>query len=99
MAVDVARSQGTPRGGTPTAPPPSLGWWARLVQSIKDAWQFTKDGFHEVRYKTTWPDRGQVRQATIAIIIFVLAIALLITLMDAVLSGLLVRLIPSLFSR
>src|SRR5256885_10915304 len=29
--------------------------------------------------KVTWPDRGQVQQATIAIIIFVLALALFIT--------------------
>ncbi len=47
--------------------------------------------------KVTWPDRPQVRQATIAIIIFVLLIGLVIFLLDLVLQGLLVRLIPSLF--
>ncbi len=49
--------------------------------------------------KVTWPDLPQVRQATIAIIIFVLLVGLAIFLLDLVLSGVLVRLIPSLFSR
>jgi preprotein translocase subunit SecE len=49
--------------------------------------------------RVTWPDLGQVRSATIAIIIFVLVIALVITVLDAVLQGLLIRLIPSLFAR
>jgi preprotein translocase SecE subunit len=47
--------------------------------------------------KVTWPDKGQVRQATIAIIVFVLVLALFITLLDWVLSLVLVNLIPSLF--
>ena len=49
--------------------------------------------------KVTWPDNGQVRQATIAIIIFVLVLGLLIWVLDLVLQGLLVKLIPSLFAR
>lgn len=49
--------------------------------------------------KVTWPDMGQVRQATIAIIVFVLALALVIWILDVALQGLLVRLIPSLFAR
>jgi preprotein translocase subunit SecE len=49
--------------------------------------------------KVTWPDRAQVQQATIAIIIFVLLLALLITVLDWALSLVLVRGIPSLFSR
>jgi preprotein translocase subunit SecE len=48
--------------------------------------------------KVTWPDRGQVQQATIAIIIFVLLLAMVITLLDWVLQGILVRLLPSLFA-
>ncbi len=59
---------------------------------------FDRDSFHEVRHKTTWPYLAQVRQASIAIIIFVLIIGLLITLLDLALNGLLVRLLPSLFS-
>jgi preprotein translocase subunit SecE len=49
--------------------------------------------------KVTWPDFPQVRQATIAIIIFVLVIGLVIWLLDLALQGVLVKLIPSLFSR
>jgi preprotein translocase subunit SecE len=49
--------------------------------------------------RVTWPDLGQVRSATIAIIIFVLIIALLITMVDGVLQALLIKLLPSLFAR
>ena len=49
--------------------------------------------------KVTWPDFPQVRQATIAIIIFVLLMGLVIWLLDVALQGILVRLVPSLFSR
>jgi preprotein translocase subunit SecE len=49
--------------------------------------------------KVTWPDLGQVRQATIAIIIFVMLIGLLITVLDLILQGVLVKMIPSLFAR
>lgn len=48
--------------------------------------------------KVTWPDFPQVRSATVAIVIFVLLIGLLITIMDFILNGLLVRLLPSLFT-
>ncbi|HJR41566.1 MAG TPA: preprotein translocase subunit SecE [Gemmatimonadaceae bacterium] len=47
--------------------------------------------------KVTWPDRAQLRQATIAILIFVLVIAGVIAILDIVLNAVLVRLIPSLF--
>ena len=58
---------------------------------------FYNDVVAEMR-KVTWPDFPQVRQATIAIIIFVLVLALCITILDYILSSLLVRLIPSLFA-
>ena len=58
---------------------------------------FLREAFHEIRHKTTWPDFPQVRQASIAIIIFVLLIGLLITLLDTALHGVLVLLLPSLF--
>jgi preprotein translocase subunit SecE len=85
MAVDVAR----PPQGAP--PAPAENWWTRLVA-------FYHGVIAEMK-KVTWPDRGQVQQATIAIIIFVLAIALVITALDWILSGVLVRLVPSLFGR
>jgi preprotein translocase subunit SecE len=49
--------------------------------------------------RVTWPDLPQVRSATIAIIIFVLLLALVISAVDFVLQGLLVKLLPSLFAR
>ena len=69
----------------------AMSWWQRVVA-------FIRDSFHEVRYKSTWPDVPQVRQASIAIIIFVLLIGLVITLLDLALSGILIKLIPSLFA-
>jgi len=86
MAVDVAR----PPQGAPPAPAGS-SWWTRLVA-------FYHGVIAEMR-KVTWPDRPQVQQATIAIIIFVLVLALFITILDWALSMVLVRGIPSLFAR
>ena len=82
MAVDVARP---PQGAPPAA---TQSWWRRLVA-------FYHGVIAEMR-KVTWPDKAQVRQATIAIIVFVLVLALFITLLDWVLSMVLVNLIPSL---
>jgi preprotein translocase SecE subunit len=58
---------------------------------------FVRDSFHEIRHKTTWPDVAQVRQASIAIIIFVLIIGLLITILDTVLGLVLIRGVQGLF--
>ena len=49
--------------------------------------------------KVTWPDVPQIRQATIGIIVVVLVIGLIIALLDLVLQGVFVRLLPSLFGR
>ena len=69
----------------------TTSWWSRAVA-------FVRDSVHEIRAKTTWPDFPQVRQASIAIIIFVLLIGLVISLLDLVLHSLLVKLLPSLFA-
>jgi len=66
------------------------GWGSRLVT-------FYHGVMAEMR-KVTWPDRAQVRSATIAILIFVMLLALLITFMDFVLQGILIKMIPSLFA-
>jgi preprotein translocase subunit SecE len=58
--------------------------------------QFYHDVMTEMR-KVTWPDRGQVRQATVGIVIVVLAVGLIIALMDIVLQQILVNWIPKLF--
>jgi preprotein translocase SecE subunit len=68
----------------------AVGKWRGFVA-------FVRDSFHEVRHKTTWPDLPQVRQASIAIVIFVLLVGLLITLLDLVLRLVLVQGIPGLF--
>ena len=48
--------------------------------------------------KVTWPDLGQIRQATIGIIAVVLFVGAIIALLDVVLQQVLVRWIPSLFT-
>ena len=81
MASEVVRP--------PQGSPPSAGWWSSLVG-------FYHGVMAEMK-KVTWPDMPQVRQATIAIIIFVMLLALLIWIVDQILGGVLVTLIPSLF--
>jgi len=57
-------------------------------------------GYDSVRSelrKVTWPDVGQIRQATIGIIAIVLLIGAIIALLDVVLQQVLVRWIPQLF--
>jgi preprotein translocase subunit SecE len=48
--------------------------------------------------KVTWPEIPDVRRATVAILIFVLLLAILIYVMDVALQGVLANLIPSLFA-
>lgn len=48
--------------------------------------------------KVTWPDRAQLKDMTIKIIIFVLLIGAVIGLIDVVLQFILVRGIPLLFA-
>jgi len=83
MAVDAVRPQ-TPTGN-------GGGFVSRIIT-------FYHQVMAELR-KVSWPDAAQVRQATIAIIIFVLILGLVIWLLDVALQGVLVRLIPSLFAR
>lgn len=47
--------------------------------------------------KVTWPDRAQLKDTTIRIIIFVLFIGAIIGLIDVVMQSVFVRWIPSLF--
>ena len=83
MATDVVR----PGAGTPPGP----GLPRRAVN-------FYHGVIAELK-RVTWPDFPQVRSATIAIIIFVLFLAGVITVLDAVLNGLLIQLLPSLFAK
>jgi preprotein translocase subunit SecE len=70
--------------GTPSLPSRVVGFYNGMMSELK---------------RVTWPDFPQVRSATIAIIIFVLILALIITVLDFVLQGLLLKLLPSLFAR
>ena len=57
--------------------------------------------YHEVQdemRKVTWPDRAQLKDTTIKIIIFVLFIGAILGLLDVLLQLILVRGIPSLFT-
>ena len=58
--------------------------------------------YHEVQdemRKVTWPDRPQLKDTTIKIIIFVLFLGAVIGVIDLVLQLVLVQGLPSLFSR
>jgi preprotein translocase subunit SecE len=64
-------------------------------------WDALVDFYHGVMAelkKVTWPSMPEVRSATVAIIIFVLLLALAITIMDFLLQGILIKAIPSLIS-
>jgi preprotein translocase subunit SecE len=60
--------------------------------------QFYGDVQDEMR-KVTWPDRAQLKDTTIKIIIFVLFMGAVIGIIDLILQTVLVRGIPSLFGR
>ena len=58
--------------------------------------------YHEVQdemRKVTWPDRAQLKDTTIKIILFVLFLGAIIGAIDLILQLILVQGIPSLFSR
>ena len=60
--------------------------------------QFYGEVQDEMR-KVTWPDRAQLKDTTIKIIIFVLFLGAVIGAIDLILQLILVQGIPSLFSR
>lgn len=65
--------------------------------ALTRAASFYNDVLVEMR-KVTWPDREQLKDTTIKIIIFVLFIGALIGLIDLVLQQVLVRGIPAIFA-
>ena len=69
------------------APAPSLP--SRVVT-------FYHDVVAEMK-KVTWPDRPQIQSLSIGVIVLSLFVGALIWVLDLVLQGVLVRLIPSLF--
>ena len=88
MAVEVAnRRDVTPATGG-----------NRVTRTFRSLVQFYHEVQDEMR-KVTWPDRAQLKDTTIKIIIFVLFIGAVIGAIDLVLQLVLVQGIPSLFSR
>ncbi len=59
---------------------------------------FFQDVVAEMK-KVTWPEKAQVRQLSIYVMAFSLLVGLVILVMDVVLQGLLMKLIPSLLGR
>jgi preprotein translocase subunit SecE len=52
-----------------------------LTERVKSVGTFLKECVEELQ-KVTWPDGDQLRQATIVVIVFTIAISIVIWLMD-----------------
>ncbi len=90
MAVEVAnRRDITPGNG---------GGGNFVTRTFHSLTQFYHEVQDEMR-KVTWPDRAQLKDTTIKIIIFVLFIGAVIGLIDLVMQLIFVQGIPNLFSR
>ena len=68
-----------------------LVWRERVKASAREFWQFLQEVRGEV-LKITWPDKLQLRNATLVILGFVTFVALLIGAMDLILQWLVVTL-------
>jgi preprotein translocase subunit SecE len=89
MAVEVSNRRDV-------TPAPSGGnFVTRFVRGLST---FNHEVQDEMR-KVTWPDRAQLKDTTIKIIIFVLFIGAIIGVIDLILQLILVQGVPSLFSR
>jgi len=89
MAVEVANR----RDVTPTT-----GGGNPISRTFRSLAQFYREVQDEMR-KVTWPDRAQLKDTTIKIIIFVLFLGAVIGAIDLVLQLIFVQGIPSLFTR
>ncbi len=68
-----------------------------VTRGTRDLVTFYNEVIVEMR-KVVWPDRAQLKDMTIKIIIFVLFIGAVIGIIDVVFQAILVRGIPSLFA-
>ena len=91
MAVEVQNRRDV-------APAPSSGGGNAVTRFFRGLADFNHEVQDEMR-KVTWPDRAQLKDTTIKIIIFVLFLGAIIAAIDLVLQLILVQGIPSLFSR
>jgi preprotein translocase subunit SecE len=85
MAVEVAER----RSG-------SVGFFGGIVNGIRNIPRFWDEVVSEMG-KVTWPDRAQLKDTTIKLIIFVLFIGAVIGAIDLVMQLVLVQGLPSLF--
>jgi preprotein translocase subunit SecE len=85
MAVDVANQ-------------PAVGLVARISAFLRGLPVAYQAVLAEMR-RVTWPDRDQIRQMSIGVIVLSLGIGAVIALMDFFLQQVLVRWIPQLFVR
>jgi preprotein translocase subunit SecE len=76
--------------------PAPAGFIGRQVEHIRNIPRFTNEVIAEMA-KVTWPDRQQLRDTTIQLIIFVLFIGAVIGVIDLVMQLVLVQGLPSLF--
>ena len=67
---------------TPSVPRRIVAFWNDVVAEMR---------------KVTWPDRPQVTQLSIGVVFIALGVGALIWLLDIILQGVLIKLIPSLF--
>jgi len=52
-------------------------------ESIQEARTFVEESYTELQ-RVTWPDQDQLRNATLVVVVFTIAISLIIWLMDSV---------------
>ena len=71
-------------------------WFKDFLTALRGTPEFLREVRKELE-KVTWPDRAQLRQATVTIIAFVLLIGAFIAIMDVTLQAVLVKGIPALF--
>ena len=86
MAVEVAERRSSDRGAV-----------GKFTGGIRNIPAFYNEVVAEMG-KVTWPDRAQLKDTTIKLIIFVLFIGAVIGLIDLVMQLVLVQGLPSLFS-
>jgi preprotein translocase subunit SecE len=86
MAMEVAERPAGP-----------VGFFGRFVEHIRNIPRFINEVIAEMA-KVTWPDRAQLKDTTIKLIIFVLFLGAVIGVIDLVMQLVLVQGLPSLFS-
>jgi preprotein translocase subunit SecE len=86
MAVDVVGSGGG-----------IAGWGARVSAQLQALPASYRSVMGELR-RVTWPDRQQIKEMSIGVIVLSLGIGAVIALMDFILQQVLVRWIPQIFA-